>query len=227
MRRAVVALAFGWIACAPAPVVPLDAGIDAGSVADAGSGVDAGPKDAGPPYTGPCLTCAHGTWCLRDTCVPECAPCTTDGDCVDGGSCDPRGSCVFLEPGCTGPEVTSVRIGVVGAWILPDVYEFDVATGRLGATLVRSSSDGGTTFRDGGVVFIDAGAWPSAPAWCPFTEVLGDDCAFDVAELDVEVTGGGQSNRFSYYTGASRLPAAHPLLMDLFSQFFRADAGHP
>ena len=222
MRSAVLA-ALLWSACAPTPAVPFDAG----AIVDAGSEVDAGPPDAGPPYTGPCLTCAHGTWCLREACVPECAPCTSDGDCVDGGSCDQRGSCVFVVPGCTGPEVTSVRIGVVGAWILPDVYELDVATGRLGATLVRSSSDGGTGFRDGGVVFIDAGAWPTVPAWCPFTEVLAEGCAFDVAELDVEVRGGGQSNRFTYYTGASRLPAPHPLLMDLFAQFFRADAGHP
>ena len=227
MRRAWV-VALLSMACVRPPVVPGDAGVDAGSILDAGSvRVDAGLRDAGNPYTGPCATCAHGTWCLRDTCVPECAPCESDGDCVDGGTCDQRGSCVFLEAGCGGPAVTSVRIGVVGGWILPDVYELDVATGRLGATLVRSSEDGGTDFRDGGVVFIDAGAWPSARAWCAFPEVLAEGCAFDVAALDVEVSGGGQLNRFTYDTGASRLPGVHPLLMDLFSQFFRGDAGRP
>lgn len=218
MKHLAVALTFTCIACVPTPAVDAGSSFDAGSNFDAGAAIDAGESiDAGPRDAGICARCPHGTWCLRDTCVPECAPCRTADDCIDGGTCGAGASCVFVDPGCTGPAVESVRIGVQGAWLYPDLYELDVATGRLRITLERPAPDGGSESRDGGVLFIDAGVWATAPVWCPY-DAFREECAFDVAALDVDVSGGGQTNHFTYSTGAAHLPASHAALMDLFAQ---------
>ncbi len=216
----ILALCLG--ACArPAP--GRDAGVerpDAGVSADAGQAVDAGDH--------PCLHCSHGTWCERDTCVPECAPCASSGDCVDGGTCDVRGQCVFLAPGCSGPDVESVRASIASAWCpldCIDVLELDVTTGRLAKTVTRPS-DAGVVTRDAGVVFVVADAWRTARAWCPFPARM-ETCAFDLPIIDVQVSGGGSTHGFSYYAGAAYLPEVDPLVIDLFRRFdqLTADGG--
>jgi len=88
----------GYVADSGVMDAGVDAGLDAGSTVDAG--VDAGTPDAGPVTCASTAQCGIGRWCDQGRCAPLCVP----GGCSGGRVCEPvTRTCMFsCTSGCDG-----------------------------------------------------------------------------------------------------------------------------